>query len=146
MHLIRRSHNPEFIGKVKEALNTVKGGFAYLLMTEDKLIAALDPNGFRPLSIGQMKNGAWVVSSETCAFEVIGAKWVRDVKPGEIVIIDDNGISTTLTQQIRNWLFVQWNTCILHVQIVISTVSMSTLLVRIWGNVWHKNSNTKQIS
>ena len=102
MHLIRRSHNPEFIGKVKEALNTVKGGFAYLLMTEDKLIAALDPNGFRPLSIGQMKNGAWVVSSETCAFEVIGAKWVRDVKPGEIVIIDDNGIQydtyTTDTQ------------------------------------------------
>ena len=92
MHLIRRSHNPEFIGKVKEALNTVKGGFAYLLMTEDKLIAALDPNGFRPLSIGQMANGAWVVSSETCAFEVVGAKWVRDVKPGELVIIDDNGI------------------------------------------------------
>lgn len=92
MHLIRRSHNPEFIGKVKEALNTVKGGFAYLLMTEDKLIAALDPNGFRPLSIGQMANGAWVVSSETCAFEVVGAKWVRNVKPGELVIIDDNGI------------------------------------------------------
>ena len=61
-------------------------------MTEDKLIAALDPNGFRPLSIGQMANGAWVVSSETCAFEVVGAKWVRDVKPGELVIIDDNGI------------------------------------------------------
>ncbi|GAB6665027.1 amidophosphoribosyltransferase [Streptococcus uberis] len=93
MHLIRRSHHPEFMGKVKEALNTVKGGFAYLLMTEDKLIAALDPNGFRPLSIGQMSNGAWVISSETCAFEVIGAKWVRDVLPGEIIIIDDNGIT-----------------------------------------------------
>ena len=92
MHLIRRSHNPEFLGKVKEALNTVKGGFAYLLMTEDKMIAALDPNGFRPLSIGKMKNGAWVVSSETCAFEVVGAEWVRDVKLGEMVIIDDTGI------------------------------------------------------
>lgn len=92
MHLIRRSYHPEFMGKVKEALNTVKGGFAYLLMTEDKLIAALDPNGFRPLSIGQMRNGAWVVSSETCAFEVIGAKWVRDVLPGEILIIDDQGL------------------------------------------------------
>ncbi|EHI69295.1 amidophosphoribosyltransferase [Streptococcus ictaluri] len=93
MHLIRCSHHPEFLGKVKEALNTVKGGFAYLLMTEDKLIAALDPNGFRPLSLGQMKNGAWVVSSETCAFEVIGAKWVRDVLPGEMIIIDDQGIT-----------------------------------------------------
>ncbi|MGC4387849.1 amidophosphoribosyltransferase, partial [Streptococcus suis] len=81
-----------FMGRVKEALNTVKGGFAYLLMLEDKIIAALDPNGFRPLSVGKMKNGAWVISSETCAFEVIGAEWVRDVKPGEIVVIDDNGI------------------------------------------------------
>ena len=80
------------MGKIKEALSLVKGGFAYLLMFEDKLIAALDPNGFRPLSIGKMANGAVVVSSETCAFEVIGAEWIRDVKPGEIVIIDDSGI------------------------------------------------------
>ena len=92
-HLIRRSHNPSFMGKVKEALNTVKGGFAYLLMMEDKLIAALDPNGFRPLSIGKMANGAIVVSSETCAFEVVGAEWVRDLEPGEIVIIDDEGVT-----------------------------------------------------
>ncbi|OFN55826.1 MULTISPECIES: amidophosphoribosyltransferase [unclassified Streptococcus] len=101
-HLIRRSHNPSFMGKVKEALNTVKGGFAYLLMMEDKLIAALDPNGFRPLSIGKMANGAIVVSSETCAFEVVGAEWIRDVKPGEVVIIDNSGIQydtyTTNTQ------------------------------------------------
>ncbi|MGT2930506.1 amidophosphoribosyltransferase [Streptococcus dentasini] len=91
-HLIRHSQQTDFMDKVKEALATVKGGFAYLLMAEDKLIAALDPNGFRPLSIGRMKNGAWVVSSETCAFEVVGAQWVRDVKPGELVIIDDEGI------------------------------------------------------
>lgn len=101
-HLIRRSHNPSFMGKVKEALNTVKGGFAYLLMMEDKLIAALDSNGFRPLSIGKMANGAIVVSSETCAFEVVGAEWIRDVKPGEVVIIDNSGIQydtyTTDTQ------------------------------------------------
>ena len=92
-HLIRRSHNPSFMGKIKEALNTVKGGFAYLMLFEDKLIAALDPNGFRPLSIGKMANGALVVSSETCAFEVIGAEWVRDVHPGELVIFDENGIT-----------------------------------------------------
>ena len=101
-HLIRRSHNPSFMGKVKEALNTIKGGFAYLLMIEDKLIAALDPNGFRPLSLGKMSNGAIVVSSETCAFEGVGAEWIRDVNPGEVVIIDDNGITydtyTTDTQ------------------------------------------------
>ena len=92
-HLIRRSHNPSFMGKIKEALNTVKGGFAYLMLFEDKLIAALAPNGFRPLSIGKMANGALVVSSETCAFEVIGAEWIRDVHPGELVIFDENGIT-----------------------------------------------------
>ncbi|MGT2799325.1 amidophosphoribosyltransferase [Streptococcus marmotae] len=92
MHLIRRSQKETLLAKIKEALNQVKGGFAYLIMAEDKLIAALDPNGFRPLSIGRMKNGAWVVSSETCAFEVVGADWIEDVKPGELVIIDDQGI------------------------------------------------------
>lgn len=73
-------------------MNEVKGGFAYLLMTETAMIAALDPNGFRPLAIGQMKNGAYVIASETCALEVIGARFIRDVQPGEIVIINDEGI------------------------------------------------------
>ncbi|SKA06558.1 amidophosphoribosyltransferase [Pilibacter termitis] len=91
MHLIRRSKKVDFMEKVKEALNTVKGGFAYLLMTETELIAALDPNGFRPLAIGQMKNGAYVVASETCALEVVNAEFIRDVKPGEVIIINDDG-------------------------------------------------------
>ena len=91
MHLIRRSKKADLLDRIKEALHTVKGGFAYLIMAEDKMIAAMDPNGFRPLSIGRMKNGAWVVSSETCSFEVVGAEWVRDLKPGEMVIIDDQG-------------------------------------------------------
>ena len=95
-HLIRRSHNPSFMGKVKEALNTIKGGFAYLLMIEDKLIAALDPNGFRPLSIGKMANGAIVVSSETCALDAIKAEFIRHIEPGEMVIIDDNGVRSRL--------------------------------------------------
>ena len=102
MHLIRHSEQENFLDKLKESLRRVQGGFAYLIMREDKLYAALDPNGFRPLSIGRMKNGAWVVSSETCAFEVVGAEWVRDLEPGEIVIIDDEGVTydsyTTDTQ------------------------------------------------
>lgn len=92
MHLIRRSKETNLMDKIKESLNIVKGGFAYILLLEDKLVAALDPNGFRPLSIGQMKNGAWVISSETCAFEVIGAEWVRDMQPGEVIVFDDAGM------------------------------------------------------
>ncbi len=91
MHLIRRSKEAAFLDKLKESLNTVKGGFAYLILTPEALIGALDPNGFRPLSIGQMQNGAYILASETCAIDVVGAKFVRQVMPGEIVIIDDSG-------------------------------------------------------
>ncbi|MBO0431665.1 amidophosphoribosyltransferase [Enterococcus sp. DIV0660C] len=99
MHLIRRSDEETFLAKLKTSLNKVKGGFAYLLMTEDAMIAALDPNGFRPLAIGQMKNGAYVVTSETCALEVVGADFIRDVHPGEVVIISDEGLKIeTYTQ------------------------------------------------
>lgn len=102
MHLIRRSEEPLFMDRVKEALNQVKGGFAYLLLTENTMIAALDPNGFRPLSIGKMINGAYVVASETCALEVIGAEFIRDVRPGEVVIIDDAGIQIEqYTQEVQ---------------------------------------------
>lgn len=102
MHLIRRSEEPLFMDRVKEALNQVKGGFAYLLLTENAMIAALDPNGFRPLSIGKMVNGAYVVASETCALEVIGAEFIRDVRPGEVVIIDDAGVQIEqYTQEVQ---------------------------------------------
>ncbi|HIZ53677.1 MAG TPA: amidophosphoribosyltransferase [Candidatus Enterococcus avicola] len=102
MHLIRKSNAPTFLDRLKESLNIVKGGFAYILMTESAMYAALDPNGFRPLSIGQMKNGSYVIASETCALEAIGASFVCDVQPGEVVVIDDNGLKidtyTTETQ------------------------------------------------
>lgn len=93
MHLIRKSAKPDFSSQLKEALNTVKGGFAYLMMTEDSMVAALDANGFRPLSIGQMVNGAYVVASETCALEVVGAEFLQDVNPGEVIIINDQGLT-----------------------------------------------------
>lgn len=91
MHLIRHSTEETFIGKLKEALNTVRGGFAYLLMKDDCMIGALDPNGFRPLSLGQMTNGAYVLASETCALDIVGAKLVRNIEPGEIIIVNDAG-------------------------------------------------------
>lgn len=92
-HLIKRNNGRELIDSLKESLNQVKGGFAYLLLTENEMIAALDPNGFRPLSIGKLGD-AYIVASETCAFDVIGATFIRDVEPGEIVIINDEGIHT----------------------------------------------------
>lgn len=100
MHLIRRSEQSSFKERLKEALNQVKGGFAYVLLTDDALYAALDPNAFRPLAIGQMKSGAYVVASETCALDSVGADFVRDVEPGELITINDEGMTIdTYTEQ-----------------------------------------------
>lgn len=92
MHLIKKSNKSNLIDKIKESLNTIQGGFAYLLMTRDSLIIALDSNGFRPLSIGQLENGSYVVASETCALDAVNAKFVRDVLPGELITINDEGM------------------------------------------------------
>lgn len=102
IHLIRQKKDMDFITALKASLNEVKGGFAFVLLQNDRLIAALDPNGFRPLCIGKLKNGAYVVASETCALDMVGAKFVRDVEPGELIIIDRSGLKidtfTTKTQ------------------------------------------------
>ncbi|WP_288957751.1 amidophosphoribosyltransferase, partial [uncultured Leuconostoc sp.] len=72
LHLIRRSKADKFVDKLKEALNIVRGGFAYLLLTPHGLYAALDPHAFRPFVIGQMPDGHYVVTSETAALDVAG--------------------------------------------------------------------------
>ncbi len=71
----------------------LKGAYAFLIMTETEMIVALDPNGLRPLSIG-MLGDAYVVASETCAFDVVGATYLREVEPGEMLIINDEGMKS----------------------------------------------------
>ena len=73
-------------------IRKLEGAYSLLIMTDQEMIGVRDPHGFRPLCIGQLDNGAYVLSSETCALDLIQAKFVRDVEPGEIVIIDDNGL------------------------------------------------------
>lgn len=91
MHLIRRSNKTSFMDKLKDALQIVHGGFAYLLLTEKELIGVTDPNGFRPLSLGRMSNGAYVLASETCALDIVRAEFIHDIEPGEIIVINDDG-------------------------------------------------------
>lgn len=92
IHLIRQKQNLDFIDALKASLNEIHGGFAFVILRKDQLIAALDPNGFRPLCIGRLSDGGYVVASETCALDMVGAEFVRDVLPGELVIIDENGL------------------------------------------------------
>jgi amidophosphoribosyltransferase len=86
-HLIARSPL-DFVGAVKEALRRVVGGFAFLIMTNNRLIAASDPNGLRPLCMGRL-SGGYVFASETCALETVGAEFVRDIYPGEMLILGE---------------------------------------------------------
>ncbi|SES00458.1 amidophosphoribosyltransferase [Salipaludibacillus aurantiacus] len=90
-HLIKRSGYPSIRDSVKNALTMVKGAYALAVLVEDFMMVALDPNGLRPLSIGKLGD-AYVVSSETCAFDIIGAEFVREVQPGELITIDDEGL------------------------------------------------------
>ncbi len=93
-HLIKketRYHDRPRIFSIIDALNMLEGSFAFLIMTANRIYACRDKYGLRPLSIGKLGDG-WVVSSETCAFDVLGAEFVRDVEPGEIVTIDRTGI------------------------------------------------------
>jgi amidophosphoribosyltransferase len=91
LHLVARSRQRELPDKVADALRAVRGAFSLAILSKDMLIAVRDPMGIRPLSLGRVKGG-WVVASETCAFDLIEAEFVRDVDPGEMVIIDKNGL------------------------------------------------------
>jgi len=92
-HLIRRSGFPQLKDQVKNSLSMLKGAYAYLIMTETELMVALDPHGLRPLSLGCLGD-AYVVASETCAFDVVGAEYIRDIMPGELLIINENGVTS----------------------------------------------------
>lgn len=85
-----RLSSPSIEAAVEKMMYRIKGAYSLLIMSPKKLIAVRDPNGFRPLSMGKTDSG-YVFSSETCAFDSIGAKFIRDLKPGEIVVVDKNG-------------------------------------------------------
>ena len=91
LHLYARSHREKLEDAIAASLSKVMGAFSLLFLTPDALVAARDPWGFRPLAIGRLE-GASIVCSETCALDLIDAEYVRDVEPGELVVIDRDGL------------------------------------------------------
>lgn len=87
LHLAARSKQVDQVQQIKDALDRVEGAYSLVILTDRALIAARDPHGFRPLALGKV-DSAYVVASETCAFDIIGAEYVRDVAPGEILVIE----------------------------------------------------------
>lgn len=93
LHLIAKSKQEKIEDRLKEVLNIIKGAYSICLLTDDKLIAARDPYGVRPMSLGKL-DGALLIASETSAFDIINAEYIRDVEPGEIIIIDKEVIES----------------------------------------------------
>ncbi len=93
IHLIAHSREEDIKDRIIMALHEIAGSYSLIILTEKKLIAVRDPFGVRPLSLGKV-DGAYVVGSETCAFDLIGAEYIRDVEPGEMVVIDANGLTS----------------------------------------------------
>ena len=97
LHLISQSRREKQLDQVLDALSQIEGAFSLVLLTDDHLIAVRDPNGFRPLALGRLGDPdqpggpAYCAASETCAFDMIGAEYVRDIEPGEILVIDREG-------------------------------------------------------
>ncbi len=93
LHLAAVSNKKTRIGRICDALNIIKGAYSLAFLTDDSIIAARDEYGFRPLALGKFGK-SWVVASETCAFDIISAKYVRDIEPGEVLEINDQGLKS----------------------------------------------------
>ncbi len=93
IHLIARAQADSLVDRVCEALHHVKGAYSLAFLTETRLIAVRDPNGFRPLSLGKL-DGAFVVASESCAFDLIEAEYIREIEPGEMIVVDKDGMKS----------------------------------------------------
>ncbi|MCG6139842.1 amidophosphoribosyltransferase [Leptospira mtsangambouensis] len=92
VHLMAKSHKTDLLEALCESLAQVRGAYSLLVLTPRYLVAVRDPNGFRPLVMGKRSDGAIVFASETCAFDITETEYVRDVEPGEMVVIDHTGM------------------------------------------------------
>ena len=93
MHLIAKSQSKDLVARLKDILPKIYGAFSLLFLTETRMVAVRDTGGIRPLAIGK-KDGAWIVASETCAFDLLEAEFVREIEPGEIVVFENDQMTS----------------------------------------------------
>jgi amidophosphoribosyltransferase len=93
VHLMARSRGGHVLDRLIEALNQIRGAYSLLILTEKRLIAVRDPRGFRPLVMGRLGE-SWAFTSETCALDLIEGELVRDISPGEVVMVDQDGVTS----------------------------------------------------
>jgi len=91
-HIILHKNDTDFLPLIFDAMKKVKGAYSLVILREKQLIAVRDPYGFRPLLLGKNRSGSYFVASESCAFDIVDAEYLRDIKPGEVLVIDDSGL------------------------------------------------------
>jgi amidophosphoribosyltransferase len=94
VHLMARSQRPDLPGRLAEALSRVQGAYSLVVLTQGQLVAVRDPRGIRPLSLGRSR-GAHIFASESCAFDLIEAEFIRDLEPGEMAVVDHQGLHSS---------------------------------------------------
>jgi amidophosphoribosyltransferase len=103
---IARANRGDMKAAILEILPRLSGAFSFAMMDESRVYGVRDPHGFRPLCIGRLSEGGWVLASETCALDLLGAQFIRDVEPGELVVLDENGVTSERFAEAR------WAGCI----------------------------------
>ncbi len=93
IHLIAHSRADTLLDRVIDSLTQVRGAFSVVIMTDQGIVAARDPHGFRPLCLGRFRD-SWIVASESCAFDLLDAEYVREIEPGEMVVLDHRGVTS----------------------------------------------------
>lgn len=99
---IARANKGDMREAILEVLPQLSGAYSFTMMDESRVFGARDPQGFRPLCIGRLDGGGWILASETCALDLLGARFIRDVEPGELVTIDENGLASERFAPVRS--------------------------------------------
>jgi len=100
VHLIANSQEDKLVDRIKDMLTKIEGAYCLAIQSRSKMFVVRDKYGIRPLSLGKLEDGGWIVASETCAFDLVGATFVRDVEPGEMLIFDDEHEGEFTSEQI----------------------------------------------
>ena len=98
---IARANKGDMAEAILEVLPRLAGAYSFTMMDETRIFGARDPHGFRPLCLGSLPSGGWILASETCALDLLGARFIRDVEPGEFVMIDNDGVHSKRFSEVR---------------------------------------------
>jgi len=137
LQLIARSRQKEFADRVAEALSQVRGAYSMVLSFGDKIVAARDPHGFRPLILGRVRDreNGYCVASETCAFDLIEAEKIRDVRPGEVLVLGEDGLTSHQLPDVERRFCVFEHVYFARPDSVLDDVSVYDARVRMGGEL-----------